>query len=179
MAIKTSACGEAKFPHLSNADYAFNSNGVYHTKLTVKKSDAQEDIKSIDAEISKLVAEEHKKKPGQTGLIKRAPLPYTIEGDEVTFKFKCNASGVNSKTKEPFTQRPTLVDHNLEQIPSDKNIWGGSIMRINYEIISYSNASIGIGASLRLKGAQIKKLVEGSNINISGFEPVEPITEVF
>jgi hypothetical protein len=71
-----------------------------------------------------------------------------------------------------------LVDHNLEQIPSDKNIWGGSIMRINYEIISYSNASIGIGASLRLKGAQIKKLVEGSNINISGFEPVEP-TGVF
>jgi hypothetical protein len=51
-------------------------------------------------------------------------------------------------------------------------------MRINYEIISYSNASIGIGASLRLKGAQIKKLVEGSNINISGFEPVEP-TGVF
>ena len=65
MPIKTSAWGEAKFPHLSNADYAFNSNGVYHTKLKVKKSDAQEDIKSIDAEISKLVAEEHKKKPGQ------------------------------------------------------------------------------------------------------------------
>jgi hypothetical protein len=51
-------------------------------------------------------------------------------------------------------------------------------MRINYEIIPYSNASIGIGVSLRLKGAQIKKLVEGSNINISGFEPVEP-TGVF
>jgi len=174
MAINTTAFGEAIYPHLTKPDTFFKPEGEYHLELKVKKEEALKDVKIIDDLISKQVAEEHQKRPGFTGLIKRAPLPYKFEGNDVLFKFKCKAKGINSKTNEPFTQKPTLVDHNLDPIPDDKFIWGGSIMRINYEPVPYSNASVGIGVSLRLKGAQISKIIEGTN-NTTGFEPVEPM----
>ena len=53
-------------------------------------------------------------------------------------------------------------------------IYGGSIMRVNYEPVGYNVASVGLGCTLRLKGAQITKLVEGTNAT-SGFEKVEPV----
>ena len=84
------------------------------------------------------------------------------------------ASGINGKTKEPFTQKPKLVDHALNPIGDDKFIYGGSIMRVNYEPVGYNVASVGLGCTLRLKGAQITKLVEGTNATW-GFEKVEPV----
>ena len=43
--------------------------------------------------------------------VKESPHPrYNVEGNNVFFKFKMKASGTNSKTKEKFTQRPTLFD---------------------------------------------------------------------
>ena len=74
--IQTSNFGEAVYPFLSSPDTHFKTEGEYHVKLKVKKSDAQEDIKKIQEVISKEVAEEHKKKPGNTQPLKRAPLPY-------------------------------------------------------------------------------------------------------
>lgn len=86
------------------------------------------------------------------------------------------AKGINSKTKEPFTQEPKLVDHNLNDIPKDKVIYGGSIMRINYEPVGYNVSSVGVGCTLRLKSAQISKLVEGQS-NTVGFDKVNPTVE--
>ena len=172
--LKTTQFGESLYPHLTKPDYAFNQEGLYQVKLKVKKEEAQEDIKAINEVISFEVAEHHKKHPGDTKLLKRAPLPYETEGDFIIFKFKLKASGINGKTREPFTQKPTLVDHNVEPIPSDKTIWGGSIMRITYEPIGYNVATTGIGCTLRLKGAQIKKLVEGQS-NTGGFDKVDPV----
>jgi|TARA_E500000178_G_C16922921_1_gene708092 hypothetical protein len=174
--IQTSNFGEAVYPFLSSPDTHFKTEGEYHVKLKVKKADAQEDIKKIQEVISKEVAEEHKKKPGNTQPLKRAPLPYKEEGDFVIFHFKMKASGINGKTKEPFTQKPKLVDHALNPIGDDKFIYGGSIMRVNYEPVGYNVASVGLGCTLRLKGAQITKLVEGTNAT-SGFDKVEPVVE--
>ena len=106
-------------------------------------------------------SKEHKAKPGNTGLLKRAPLPYVIEGDVVTFKFKTKF-------------KPTLIDHNAKALPEDVTVWGGSIMRINYTPSGYNVASTGIGCSLRLVCCQISKLVEGSNAT-QGMEPVAPV----
>ena len=172
--LKTTPFGEAEYPHLTQPDYGFSKEGLYQVKLKVKKEEAQEDIKAINEVISFEVAEHHKKHPGDTKLLKRAPLPYEAEGDFIIFKFKLKASGINGKTREPFTQKPSIVDHNLEPIPSDKSIWGGSIMRVNYEPIGYNVATTGIGCTLRLKGAQIKKLVEGQS-NTGGFDKVDPV----
>jgi hypothetical protein len=145
MAINTTKFGEAEYPHLSNPDTYFKPEGEYHVKLKVKKEDAQEDIKAIREVISKEIAEEHKRKPNNTSEIKRAPLPYKEEGDNVVFHFKMKAKGINSKTKEPFTQEPKLVD-------------------------------LGVGCTLRLKSAQISKLVEGQS-NTTGFDKVNPTVE--
>lgn len=176
MAINTTKFGEAEYPHLSIPDTHFKPEGEYHVKLKVKKEDAQEDIKKIREVISKEVAEEHKRRPNNTSEIKRAPLPYKEDGNNVVFHFKMKAKGINSKTKEPFTQEPKLVDHNLNDIPKDKVIYGGSIMRINYEPVGYNVSSVGVGCTLRLKSAQISKLVEGQS-NTVGFDKVNPTVE--
>ena len=47
-AIKTSAFGEAKYPHLNKPDTEFSAEGIYQVKLIVNKEEAQEDIKIID-----------------------------------------------------------------------------------------------------------------------------------
>jgi len=172
MAIKTTKFGEAQYPHLSDPDYQYHPEGLYQVKLKVSKEDAKEDILAIREVISKEVAKEHERKPDNTKEIKIAPLPYEEIGNDVIFKFKCKASGINSQTKKPFTQKPSIVDHNLEPI-KDKTIWGGSIMRVNYEPIGYNVASTGVGCTLRLKGVQISKLVEGQS-STSGFDKVEP-----
>jgi len=148
--VQTTPFGEAVYPHLNIPDTQFNAEGIYQVKLKVKKADAEKDIKIINDIIASEKAKEHKAKPGNTGLLKRAPLPYTIEGEEVTFKFK---------TK----YKPVLVDAKTNPIPKDKNVWGGSIMRVNYKPSGYNVASTGIGCTLRLISCQITKLVEGSS----------------
>ena len=158
-AIKTSAFGEAKYPHLNKPDTEFSAEGIYQVKLIVSKEEAQEDIKIIDYVIKEQIVLEGKKQPNKTDQFQKAPLPYQDLGDG-TVQF-------NFKTKF----KPTLVDHNLESI--DKNIWGGSIIRCNYKPVGYYVAGTGLGCTLRLVGVQVKKLVEGS-LGTQGFSAVEP-----
>ena len=158
-AIKTSAFGEAKYPHLNKPDTEFSAEGIYQVKLIVSKEEAQEDIKIIDYVIKEQIVLEGKKQPNKTDQFQKAPLPYQDLGDG-TVQF-------NFKTKF----KPTLVDHNLENI--DKNIWGGSIIRCNYKPVGYYVAGTGLGCTLRLVGVQVKKLVEGS-LGTQGFSAVEP-----
>ena len=155
--------GETKYPWLTQPDTQFNSDGVYHTKLIVNQDKAQEHIKVINDVISKEIAKQHQLTPDNTKPVNRAPLPYKVlEDGTVEFNIKMKASGINSKTKQTFTQSPRIVDDQLNEFPKDKNIFGGSICKINYEPIGYNVASTGIGCTLRLKGIQVIKLVENS-----------------
>ena len=168
--IYTTNFGEALYPYLTMPDHKFDPQGKYHVKLKVKSDDAQTDIGIINDVIAKKVADFAKENSGKG--IRRADLPYEITDDGfVIFHFKMKASGINSKTKQPFEQKPKIFDHNLDLLPEDKSIWGGSIIRITYEPFGYSGAATGIGCSLRLKSVQIKKLVEGSQNH--GFTKVE------
>ncbi len=157
--------GETKFPWLTQPDIQFNSDGVYHTKLLVDVDKAQETIKIINDIISKEVAKQHQLTPNDTKPINRAPLPYKVlEDGKVEFNFKMRAKGINSITKQPFTQSPRIVDDKLNEFPKDKNIFGGSIVKINYEPVGYNVAGTGIGCTLRLKNVQVYKLVENSGV---------------
>ena len=161
--IKTTV-GETIYPWLTQADTQFNSDGVYHTKLLVNGDKAQETIKVINDVISKEIAKQHQLTPDDTKPVNRAPLPYKVlEDGKVEFNFKMKASGINSMTKQPFTQSPRIVDDQMNEFPKDKNIFGGSICKINFEPIGYNVAGTGIGCTLRLKGVQVVKLVENSN----------------
>ena len=84
-----------------------------------------------------------------------------------------DAQGINGETGKPFEQKPVLLDSDLNRLSEDKLIYGGSVMSIKYEPVGYNVASTGIGCTLRLKGAQIVKLVEGET-DTSGFSKVDP-----
>jgi hypothetical protein len=172
--IKTSPIGETVYPWLTQADTQFNPDGVYHTKLLVDGEKAKETIKVINGVIAKEIAKQHQLTPNDTKPVNRAPLPYKeLEDGKVEFNFKMRASGINSQTKQPFTQSPRIVDGQLDEFPKDKNIFGGSTVKINYEPIGYNVSGTGIGCTLRLKGVQVLKLVENSGAT-QGFTKVEP-----
>ena len=161
---RVSVVGESVYPHLNRPDVRFNDYGEYKVTLKVGKQDAQSMVKLIDQAIEDCLAEAEKEAKGKK--IKPAPKPYKIEGDNVFFKYKMRASGTNKKTNEKFSQRPALFDAKKNPIPASQSIWGGSLMKVAYQLIPYNSPAIGAGVSARLKAAQIIKLVEGKDQNV-------------
>jgi len=158
-----SVVGTAIYPHLNKPDVKFSDAGEYKVTLEIVKSDATDMIKLFDdaqADSLKIAIAENKDKDKQ---IKESPHPrYTIEGDKVFFMFKLKASGVNKQTKETFTQRPQLLDAQKNPHPIEKSIWGGSKLKIAYELVPYL-APFGAGITARIKAVQILELVEGKS----------------
>ena len=176
-----SVVGEAIYPHLNKPDVRFNEAGEYKVTLKVAKSDATEMLKLYTSALDdslKLAEQNHKGKG-----IKKAPKPYTEEGDYVFFKFKMKATGVNQKTKEKFSQKPQLFDAKKNPIPLSTIIWGGSKMRVAYNLVPYYTPMLGAGVTARLKAVQVIELVEGKDSNLfskeDGYEATpEPKSEV-
>ena len=169
---KVSVAAEAVYPHLVKPDVRFNELGEYKVTLKVAKQDASQMVKEIDQAIEDSLAKAEKDNKGKK--IKSAPKPYKEESNNVFFKFKMKASGVNKRTQEKFTQSPQLLDAKKNPIASNTSIWGGSIMKVAYHPVPYCTPMLGAGVSLRLKADQIIKLVEGKADNIfkeeDGFE---------
>ena len=162
MTTERSAWGEANFPHLNTPDTEFNSEGIYQVKLVMDKETAQDDIKIINNVIAEELKKQNQLHPNKTDKFIRAPLPFKeLEDGRIQFHFKTKF-------------KPKIVDHNLDDL--DKNIWGGSIIRVNYKPVGYYVASTGLGCTLRLVAVQVKKLVEG-NTAIQGFEKVEAVAD--
>ena len=159
-----SVVGEAIYPHLNKPDVRFNEAGEYKVTLKVAKSDATEMLKLYTSALDdslKLAEQNHKGKG-----IKKAPKPYTEEGDYVFFKFKMKATGVNQKTKEKFSQKPQLFDAKKNSNSIEYIIWGGSKMRVAYNLVSYYTPMLGAGITAELKAVQVIELVEGKDSNL-------------
>ena len=176
-----SEIGEAIYPHLNKPDVRFSEAGEYKVTLKEAKSDATAMLKLYNSAIEdalKLAEQNHKGKG-----IKNAPKPFTEENDYVFFKFKMKATGVNQKTKEKFSQRPQLFDAKKNPIPLSTIIWGGSKMRVAYNLVPYFTPMLGAGVTARLKAVQVIELVEGKDSNLfskeDGYEATpEPKAEV-
>ena len=176
-----SEIGEAIYPHLNKPDVRFSEAGEYKVTLKVAKSDATAMLKLYNSAIEdalKLAEQNHKGKG-----IKNAPKPFTEEDKFVFFKFKMKATGVNQKTKEKFSQRPQLFDAKKNPIPLSTIIWGGSKMRVAYNLVPYYTPMLGAGVTARLKAVQVIELVEGKDSNLfskeDGYEATpEPKAEV-
>ena len=156
-----SVVGEAVYPHLNKPDVKFNEAGEYKVTLKVAKSDATNMIKLFNNaqadSLKKAIADNKGKK------VKEAPHPrYNVEGNNVFFIFKLKASGVNKKTKESFTQRPQILDADKKPFPMTKQIWGGSKLKVAYELVPYY-APFGAGITARMKAIQVLELVEGKS----------------
>ena len=175
-----SEIGEAIYPHLNKPDVRFSEAGEYKVTLKVAKSDATAMLKLYNSAIEdalKLAEQNHKGKG-----IKNAPKPFTEEDNFVFFKFKMKATGVNQKTKEKFSQRPQLFDAKKNPIPLSTLIWGGTKMRVAYELVPYYAPMIGAGITARLKAVQVIELVEGKDSNLfkeeDGYETATPEPDV-
>ena len=172
-----SVVGEAVYPHLTKPDVRFNEHGEYKVTLKIAKQDASAMVKEIDQAFEDNLAKVSSEAKGKK--IKAASTkPYKLEGDNVFFKYKMRASGINKKTNEKFSQRPALFDAKKNPISPTQSIWGGSLMKVAYQLVPYNTPMLGAGVSARLKAVQILKLVEGQSQNIfkeeDGFETDTP-----
>ena len=130
-----SELGEAIYPHLNKPDVKFNENGEYKVTLKIPEAKAKGMIATYEEAIQNSISEAEQQLKGKK--VKLAPKPYTVENGFALFKYKMKATGINRKTKEPFSQRPALFDAKKNPLnPSSCNIWGGSKMKIAYVLRS-------------------------------------------
>ena len=153
--------GKAIDPHLNKPDTRFQKEGVYKVTLELSPVNAKNLLKHIDDGI-KLATKDSKSN-------KTAQLPYkTDENGNMQFNFKCKASGV-SKTGQNWEQKPKVFDSKGTPISKDILVWGGTTMKVAYEIIPYSNNMLGSGVSLRLKAVQVHELVSGGGASADSY----------
>ena len=62
-----------------------------------------------------------------------------------------------------------MFDATGKPIAKDTIVWGGSEMKVSYELVPYHTTLVGAGVSLRLKAAQILKLVSGEGAAASSY----------
>lgn len=167
----TSPRGTFIYPHLIEPDTKFvKPDGEYHTKFALVDGDA--DTSAFVAQLERLLAahiEENPDdlKPAQLKQANEAAFyeqELDDEGEEtgrLIFKFKLKAK-IETKSKS-WTQAPRLFDSNAQPITGSPSIWTGSEGKVNAEVYPYyMSTTKSFGLSLRCKGVQILKLVEGS-----------------
>jgi len=160
-----SELGEAIYPHLNKPDVKFNENGEYKVTLKIPEEKAKGMIATYEEAIQNSISEAEQQLKGKK--VKLAPKPYTVENGFALFKYKMKATGINRKTKEPFSQRPALFDAKKNPLnPSSCNIWGGSKMKIAYVLRSYYSPALGAGVTAQLKAVQIIELVESKQMDL-------------
>ena len=167
--------GIAQYPWLHAPDTKFSEVGDYRTNLIISKDEAKDLISKIDTVIEEAVTLGKEKSKGKQ--VKQADPPYFDEVDDdgnptgnVIFKFKCKAK-ITTKTGETFPNKPVVVDAKGKPV-QNVNIWGGSEIKVSAELIPYFTSMVGAGVSMRLKAAQVLKLVEGNNSSF-GFKEEE------
>ena len=169
--ILTTPKGIAKWPYLIEPDIEFNPDGLFHTKLSCKKSESVNIKKAIDDMIAQEIKKQHDSSPDKP--IKKS-LPYTEEGEEIIFNFKMKAKGTRKSDGKPFTQEPNIVNADLTPFNKDQKIWGDSILKITFEPYAW-NMPVGIGCTLRIKTVQVLELVTGKLSDTLGDLKVEPV----
>ena len=144
--------GVAAYPYITRAEFEYDAQGVYKTKLTMPEADAAPLVKMIqDAADSEFGAK-----------AKTARLPFKKLEDTGEIEFS---------TKSKF--KPKVVDSTGKMIPDGAipTIYGGSTLKVAGTIASYSTAGNN-GISLQLGGVQIIELSEGSGVSVQ-FEAEE------
>lgn len=157
----TTPKGKFIYPHLTKPDTKFNVDGEYHLVLSLPREDAKDLVAKLKAE-----AKKSNEKAGEKAnkKVKANNNPFSLNDDsqEVEFKFKLKAKAKSRKTGNEWEQAPAIFDAKGKPMPKGKSIWGGTVGRVNAEVIPYYTPSLGSGITLRLKAVQIIDLVEGS-----------------
>lgn len=175
--------GISIYPKLNKPDTKFDPAGVYEVKLAMDGNDPQvqafvrrlekvrddkfaELVKQLTAE--KKAAKAKELKPGKV---------VTIEvndetGDEtgrVIFKAKMKATGVR-KDGTTWTQKPAIFDAKGTELKNPPSIGGGSELKLSVAVDAFlMETSKEVGLSIRLKAAQVLKLVQFGARDFAGY----------
>ncbi len=170
--------GVAVYPRLTEPDTKFDADGVYSLKLRLTAEESTGLIETITTVAEEAYAEALEAAvPKNKNKVKRATPSFEPEVDDegketgnILFNFKMKASGVSTKTGKTWTRKPVLFDAKGKPIINpDFQIWGGSIVRVAYELVPYNSPSFGCGCSQRLTAVQIIELREGGEKSAQEF----------
>lgn len=167
--------GIAIYPYLIEPDYEYNVDGEYKVKLRLPADSQLFDAKrkpmgSIQAFLDKKMEESlEQAKAENKGKVKEADAPYSIDEEtgDLLISFKLKAKGKTRDGKE-FTQSPTLFDAKGKPFDGDA-IWGGSRIKVSFEVSPFYTKLIGAGVTLRLKAAQIIELRSGGSASADDY----------
>jgi hypothetical protein len=136
----TTSKGVAVYPHLNKPDFAFNSDGVYSTKIRIKPSDAADLVEAV-----KKAANDEFGKAANT-----ARMPYSTDNETGELVFLA---------KSKF--RPKKIDSTGHLIPesAEPEIYGGSVIKLAGTVYPYT-AGGNKGVSLQLAAVQIISLAD-------------------
>jgi hypothetical protein len=161
----TTPKGTAIFPWLNKPDTKFKAEGKYKVTLRLAAEDATALIEKLkpahDAAVA--AAKKNPKNKGKQLVIWPTHNPVRDDnGDETgqyDFNFSMTASGISKKTKLPWAMKPDLFDSRGEKLDPNTMVWGGSIIKVGYEVGDAYDKPIGVGIPLRLNAVQVIKLV--------------------
>jgi len=167
----TTPRGVFVYPHLTTPDTKFvKPDGEYHMKFALKEGVkiTKKFVTALERILLGYIEENPEgltkaklKKAGQADFYEAECDDEGEETGRILFKFKLKAKVV-TKTKS-WDQKPRLFDSAAQPITEDLNIWTGTEGKVNVEVFPYYMESTKqFGLSLRCKGVQILKLVEGS-----------------
>ena len=136
----TTSKGVAVYPHLNKPDFAFNTDGVYSTKLRLAAKDATDLVEAV-----KKAAEGEFGKAANT-----ARMPYTVDDETGDLIFIA---------KSKFA--PKMIDSSGHLIAdaSKPQVYGGSVIKMAGTVYPYT-AGGNKGVSLQLAGIQIVSLAD-------------------
>ena len=143
----STAKGTAAYPYLNKADFQYDAEGIYKTKIVMSEADAGSLMKTIN--------EAANDEFGAKAKTARMPFKKLEDTGEVEFT-----------TKSKF--KPKVMDSTGKLIPEHEvpAIYGGSTIKCAGTIYPY-NAGGNIGVSLQLGGVQLIQLSDGGNSSIS------------
>lgn len=167
--------GVAVYPYLTEPDTEYNPEGEYKVKLRLSP-DAQvydskrKSLGTIQEFLDEMQEKSiEKAKQENKGKIKEADAPYSFDDDsgDLLVNFKLRASGTTRDGKE-FTQAPALFDAKGNPFEGEE-IWGGSKIKVSFEVVPFYTKLIGAGITLRLKAAQIIELRQGGGASAENY----------
>lgn len=170
----TTSKGIAKFCYLNTPNETFKVEGEYSVDFVQSPTEAKPLIALIDAAMAASLEEAKKDNP-KLKKIQVADPPYKNDTDKegnetglIKFKFKAKASGTK-KDKTTWTFRPRIFDAKGAVIPSTVSIWGGSVVRVCFQIAPFYTAKVGAGVSLRLQAVKVLELKSGQGKDAASY----------
>jgi len=148
--------GRAKYPYLNTADFQFDTDGKFKTRLIVEQKNA----KAITARIDEVIESEFGPKAKWP---KNIRVPYEIDQEDqskIDFKFSSNF-------------KPKFYAWDGKVIPEgdEATLWGGSLIKLGGVIKAYNNGSQK-GCGLYMNKVQILEAV-GPESDDEGFDAVD------